>query len=111
MSIDTDRDRVRLLIGDTNEDDPLLYDDEIAEQLRYRTVLDSSGGTVSVNVIAAAADAAGAIAAKYAREFNFAEDGQRFDVAQRVGNYMQLERELRNRSGGVAVSYGGTVSA
>jgi hypothetical protein len=109
MSIDNDRERVRLLIGDTNEDDPLLYDDEIDEQLRYSTVLDSTGGTVSVNVQAAAADSAGAVAAKFARDFNFSEDGQSFERAQRVGHYMALEQQLRNRSGGYAVSTGGTV--
>lgn len=99
MTISEDKDAVRLLIGDTDEDDPILYDDEIEYILTSRTVLDTSGGTVSVNIPAAAADCAGAIAAKYAREFNFAEDGQRFDRAQRVGHYQALERSLRQRSG------------
>jgi hypothetical protein len=108
MSIDNDSERVRLLIGDTNEDDPILYDDEIQECIDYRSLVDDSGGTTSVNVLAAAADAAGAAAAKYARDFDFSEDGQNFQRAQRVGHYMNLERELRNRSGGIAVSLGGT---
>jgi len=102
MTIDTDRDRVRLLIGDTDDTDPLLFDDEIAEFLARRTILDSSGGTLGVNVVAAAADCAGAISAKFARQFDFSEDGQSFSVAQRVGQYQALERTLRNRAGGVS---------
>jgi hypothetical protein len=94
-------DLVRLAVGDTDEDDPLLVDDEIDAILENRALL-YNGGTV-YNIPAAAADAAGAIAAKYAREFNFAEDGQRFDRAQRVGHYMSLEQSLRARAGGVSV--------
>lgn len=107
MPISTDRDRVRLLIGDTDAADPLLYDDEIAAHLAYRTYVNSNGGTV-VNIPAAAADAAGAIAAKFSRQFNFAEDGQRFDRAQKVGHYLALEERLRRRAGGVSVPIGGS---
>lgn len=102
---------VRLLVGDTDAADPLLLDAEVDAFVANRTVLTSTGGTLSTNLNAAAADCAGAIAAKYAREFDFAEDGQQFSRAQRVGHYMSVERELRNRSGGFAVSMGGTVSA
>ena len=108
MTISTDRDRVRLMIGDTDESDPLLYDDEIDVFVSYRTDTDTDDNTY-VNVPAAAADACGAIAAKYARNFNFAEDGQRFDVSQRVGHYLSLEQKLRARAGGVAVPMGGTL--
>lgn len=101
MTISADRDRVRLLVGDTNEDDPLLYDDEIDAFIeRQKVVMDDA---LVTNLPAAAADAAGAIAAKFAREFNFAEDGQRFDRAQKVGHYTALERTLRARSGGMSV--------
>jgi hypothetical protein len=110
MPITTNRDKVRLMVGDTNEDDPLLYDDEVDAFLEQRTVLNSSGGTVAVNLAAAAADCAGAIAGKYARDFDFSEDNQNFSRAQRVGHYLQLERDLRNRSGGYAVSTGGTIT-
>lgn len=106
----SDRDKVRLLVGDTNDSDPLLTDDEIENFIEDRSVLGSSGGTVSVNVPAASADAAGAIAAKFARDFDFSEDGQQFSRAQRVGHYLSLERELRNRSGGVAVPFAGTAT-
>lgn len=107
MPITTNLDRVRLLIGDTNEADPLLYDDEVEACLTYRTYVNTEGGTI-INVPAAAADAADAIAAKFAREFNFAEDGQRFDRSQKVGHYMALANSLRRRAGGVAVATGGT---
>lgn len=101
------RDQVRLLIGDTDSTDPQLTNDEVDNFISSRSVLDSDGGTISTNLPAAAADCAGAIAAEYARNFDFAEDGQRFNVSQRVGHYLSLERELRNRSGGFAVAMGG----
>src|SRR4051794_8226171 len=94
------RDQVRLLIGDTDSTAPLIFDDEVDTILAARTILDSTGGTTGVNVNAAAADCAGAIVAKYARKFNFTEDGQTFQVAQVVGQYTALERDLRARSGG-----------
>lgn len=104
MSITTDRDRVRLLIGDTDEADPLIYDDEIQAFCDYRQVEDTDGESVT-NIPAAAADAAGAIAAKFARKFSFSEDGQRFDVAQQHGHYLALEATLRRRAGGSTVPY------
>jgi hypothetical protein len=99
-----------MLVGDTDETDPLLADDEITTLITDRAVRNSSGGTVSVNIPAAAADAAGAIAAKFSRDFSFEEDRQRFDVAQRVGHYLSLEQTLRSRSGGYAVAIGGTLT-
>src|SRR5688500_3172391 len=112
MTLTTDRDKVRLLIGDTDEDDPLLYDDEVDACLAQRIHVDSGTGGTTYNVIAAAADAAGAISAKFARQFNFGEDGQRFDRAQRVGHYQALEQSLRRRQGGssMPVSLPGTAT-
>jgi hypothetical protein len=106
----SNRDKVRLLVGDTDSTDPQLTDDEVDNFISERSELDTSGGTTFVNTPAAAADAAGAIAAKYARNFDFAEDGQRFQISQRVGHFQSLERELRNRQGGQSVSLGGTVT-
>ena len=93
MPISTDVDRVRLAIGDTD-----TADEEIQEFVDQRSI-PSNGGT-AVNLPAAAADCAGAIAAKYAREFDFSEDGQNFQRAQRVGHYQALEQMLRKRQGG-----------
>jgi hypothetical protein len=100
----SERDKVRLEVGDTDSTDPLLYDDEIDALLTNRSVVTSTGGTV-FNVPAAAADAAGAIAAKYARQFDFASDGQNFQRAQRVGHYQALEQTLRKRAGGQSVPF------
>ena len=111
MTLSTDRDKVRMLVGDTDDTDPLLYDDEIDACLSMRGVPTTTGGT-SYNVIAAAADAAGAISAKFARDFNFAEDGQNFQRAQRVGHYQALEQSLRARQGGYSqpITLAGTAS-
>jgi hypothetical protein len=98
MTLSTDRDKVRMLVGDTDQTDPLLYDDEIDACLSMRGVITTAG--TAYNVIAAAADAAGAISAKFARDFNFGEDGQTFQRAQRVGHYQALEQSLRARQGG-----------
>lgn len=103
-------DTVRLLVGDTNADDPLLTDEEITHFIDANSVLTSTGGTASTNVQAAAADAASAIAAQYARTFDFSEDSQSFSRAQRVAHYLQIERDLRNRSGGYSVPIGGTAT-
>lgn len=103
-------DRVRFALGDTDTSDPILSDAEIEGCLEDRAELDTTGGTVFVNIPAAAADAAEAVAAKYARNFDFAEDGQRFQVSQRVGHYQALARELRSRQGGQSVSLGGTAT-
>lgn len=99
MAISTDLDRVRLLIGDTDTDDPLLSDDEVTTFIDYRQLTTDDGDVT--NIPAAAADAANAIAAQFAREFNFAEDGQRFDRAQKYAHYVALADSLRSRAGGV----------
>jgi predicted deacylase len=101
----TDLDQIRLLTGDTVSGDELLADAEIQDLIDARQI-QTTAGTVT-NIPAAAADAAGAIAAKFARDYDFSTDGQTFNRAQRIGHYMTLERELRNRSGGFAVPYTG----
>jgi hypothetical protein len=102
----TDLDTIRLLVGDTEAGDAILADADY-EDFIARQQLQTSGGTVT-NINAAAADAAGAIAAKFARDYDFTTDGQSFSRSQRIGHYMNLERELRNRSGGVIVSVAGS---
>jgi hypothetical protein len=102
----TDLDTIRLLVGDTETGDAILEDADYQDFIA-RQQLQTSGGTVT-NINAAAADAAGAIAAKFARDYDFTTDGQTFSRSQRIGHYMNLERELRNRSGGVIVSVAGS---
>lgn len=97
----TDVDRVRLAIGDADESDQLLSDDDLQVFIDARQIETTDGDTVT-NIPAAAADACAALAAKFARHFNFAEDGQRFDVSQRVSQFLALETALRSRAGGAA---------
>lgn len=99
MALETDVEKVRLLVGDTGGD--FLTDDEVDFAISYRQVTDEDGDEIT-NVSAAAADCAAAIAAKFATEFTFSEDGQRFDRAQKYAHYMELEQSLRARAGGVA---------
>ena len=97
-TLDTDLEKVRLRIGDTASTDPLLTDEEIgvftAEQSSVRL---------------AAAAAAEAIAAKFARGYNFKTDGQEFNRAERVKHYLDLAKALdptgaRNGAGLIAAS-------
>ena len=62
---------------------------------------------------AAAADAAHAAAARFAREYDFSEDGQTFNRAQRVNNLRTISSDLRKRQGGqsVPLTLGGTIPA
>lgn len=101
MPIETDKDRVRLLIGDTDKADPQLSDEEVEDFVSYNKIENEDAELVT-NIHAAAADAAGALAAKYSRQFSFSEDGQQFELAQRASSYLALEASLRRRAGGVA---------
>ena len=51
------------------------------------------------NIEMAAAECAGAIAAKYAEGYDFAEDGQTFNRRQRFEHFTTLATELRMRGG------------
>ena len=90
MPVTTERDKVRLRIGDTNSADPLLFDEEIDYFLAER------GG----DILKAAADCAGAIAAKFARAYKVETDGQRLERNQIFEHYSKLETSLRGRAGG-----------
>ena len=78
-------DRVRAKIGDTDNTDYLLTDAEIQAHI----------ADWPDNLDLAAANAAEAIAAKYARDFNFQADGQSFNRRERVLHYMDLSKSLR----------------
>lgn len=78
---------VRLKIGDG--DSTKLTDEEIG------IFIEAWPGNVEM----AAADAADAIAAKYAEGFTFGEDGQTFSLRERVENYVDLAERLRKRGG------------
>lgn len=97
----SNRDAVRHLIGDTDEDAFQLDNTEIEFHLDQRKL--TVNGTTTYNLVAAAADAAGALAAKYACDYDFAEDDQTFSRSQRVRHFQALERRLRDRAGGASV--------
>ena len=84
-----DRTKLRQKIGDADETDQILTDDEVDLHL----------AAWPENVELAAADAAEAIAAKYSRGFNFSTDGQVFNRRERVIHYMDLADRLRKRGG------------
>jgi hypothetical protein len=90
MAITTDRDAVRLLIGDTDTDDELFQDDEIAFFLAER----------ADDVYLAAADACDAAARKFARAYDFTTDGQSFHRSQMSKAYLALAKDLRLRAAG-----------
>lgn len=83
-------DKVRLKVGDTDMTDPLLTDDEVLTHI----------AAWPDNADLAAADAAEAIAARFARDYSFqTATGQRFDRRERVAHYMGLAETLRKRGG------------
>jgi hypothetical protein len=99
-----DEDTVRALVGDTDTADQLLSSSQITSFLGQRSIATTAG--TAVNVTAAAADAAGAIAAKFARDYDVSEDGQSFSRSERVAHYLELERALRRRAGGASLRLG-----
>ena len=96
-TVSSNLDLVRLRVGDTDPADPLLIDEEITAFLSSRQIVNASGTFVDVR--RAAADSADAIAAKYARGYNFSTDGQSFNRSERVAHYVELAKDLRDRSG------------
>lgn len=81
----SDLDLVRLRCGDNDATDELLTDAEINAFI----------AAWPDNLNLAAANAAEAIAAKFARDFNFSADGQTFNRRERVLHYMELAEKLR----------------
>lgn len=91
MAITTAIDKVRLLIGDTDENAILFEDDEITWFLSER----------GNDVYLAAADACESAARKFARAFDFETDGQRFQRSQMSKMFRDLAKDLRGRTAGV----------
>jgi hypothetical protein len=92
VPITTTLDAVRLYIGDTDSDRPLLDDNEV------QWLIDQRGG----NALLAAADACEALAAHFAREPAVVQldQGQQFDQGDRVEHYTALAKQLRTRAAG-----------
>ena len=85
-----DRDRVRLEIGDTDEEKVLFQDSELDDFL-------SQEGD---NVMGASARACEVLAVKFARDYSFSADGGSFQKNQVTLMYQRLARRLRNRARG-----------
>ena len=81
-----DRDKVRFLVGDTDTNDQLVTDEEIA------WALDNE------NVYNAAATIALAISSKFARLADKTVDDLSIKYSQRAKNYADLAAELRTRA-------------
>jgi hypothetical protein len=82
----SDRDKVRFLVGDTDTDDQLVTDEEIAWALENE------------NVYNAAATIALAIATKFARLADKEVDDLSIKYSQRAKNYKDLAADLRTRA-------------
>ena len=79
---------VRLLIGDTIEDDPLVRDEEINFALSQ-----------SINPYTAGAWCCGVIAAKFAREVTTTISGTlREQLSDKINHYSQLQRDLEKQA-------------
>lgn len=96
------RDRVRLLIGDTDSTDPLITDEEIAV---YTT-----GAFAQSNDYLAAAAVCDAIVAKMSRRADMSTGNSSVSLSQQVAQYERKARELRRRSAVRTTPYVGGVS-
>lgn len=82
------RDRCRWYLGDTDAEDPLVSDEEIAAAL-------TDEGS---NVRRAAAQCAEHLAAYFSREADKSYDDYRVSLSQRASSFLTLSNRLRDRS-------------
>ncbi len=94
-----DFDKIRTWVGDTDEADPLLTNDE----LEYAV---AEGGTIK----GAAALAAEWISAKFARQADKSVGDLSISYSQRAKQYAELAIKLRGRSVRVVLPYFGGIS-
>jgi len=87
-NLSTDRDKVRFLIGDTDDDNQMLSDNEIAFLLTQE----------NSNLLLASASACEAIAAKFARDVNYRFSTMWQDASDAYAHYMQLAEKYRTES-------------
>lgn len=96
--LDLPANQVRLMVGDTNKNDPFLQDEELAFAV-------SSAGS---NIYAMAAAAARFIAAKLARDVDAVNEPLRQMLSQRMTRFLRLaelwEESLQVDPGGAAAS-------
>lgn len=81
------RDRVRRLIGDVVQDDPLLQDEELDDFL------------ISFpNIYRAGAEACRAIAAEFARDVSFSFEGMSLQAQARYRHFLELANVLEKQA-------------
>lgn len=93
MTISSTLDQVRVLIGDTDTDNALFPDDQLNWFLSEN----------SDNVYLAAAAACDAVAAKFARAYDFETDGQSFKRSQQAQAFRAMADTFRQRAQGISV--------
>lgn len=84
----SDKDAVRFLVGDTDEDDPLVTDEEIEFFIEE----------FPSSTYHAAAEVAESIAAKFSREVAHSGDGLSYSAEQLQSNYAELAVRLRKQA-------------
>ena len=89
---DSDKDAVRFLIGDTDSNDPLVTDEEIAWQLGQRG-----------KVYLAASSCCVAIAAKFSRKADRSVGNLQASFSQQAEAYRQMARDLEAQAADTAV--------
>lgn len=87
------RDRVRLNIGDTDENTALFDDAELDDIIVQETSENAS-----------TARCAEILALRFARQYDFSADGSSFDRSQMSERYDKLAKEYRAKSDGVTVT-------
>ena len=92
----SEKDQVRLLIGDTDTSDQLISDEAITFYLSQRS-----------NVNLAAADACDSIAAKFARQVDTRNGALSVPASQRSEAYRQLGADLRVQNAELAGAFFG----
>ena len=93
-----DRDRMRLDLGDTQEPQPLLQDEELDVLLGDYALdadLEPSDDEIRQARLVATAKAADIIAAKFARDVDTVMPEQRVGLSQRYQQYRALAKSLR----------------
>lgn len=82
------KDAVRFLIGDTDDSDKLVYDEEINWSLEKWSDEYMAGAALCES-----------LAAKFAREVNVSADGMSYSGSQISQNFLELAQSLRRMSG------------
>lgn len=97
-ALDTPLAQVRLEVGDTDTEDQLFQDEEIAVKLAAR----------ADNVLLTAADLCDILAARFARDYDFAApDSREFKRSQRSEMYAKRAQALRDRARSTDAASGG----